>query len=131
MCWTGDSRRSDDLARLRREVVAYLRLHGGPREDYAAAELIAGELLSNAGRYSPGPVSVEIGWAQACARISVRDSGRGFAWEPVLPREDSESGRGLFIVSQLGSEVVVECDRTGCCVSATLPVRRSDAKQSL
>jgi anti-sigma regulatory factor (Ser/Thr protein kinase) len=110
---------------LRRELVAYLRTFGRTDADYEAAELILGELLSNAGRYTPGPVCVEIDWTGEHARAIVHDGGRGFSWIPALPRDAAERGRGLYIVSTLALDVHVETAAHGCRVAVTLPVARS------
>jgi anti-sigma regulatory factor (Ser/Thr protein kinase) len=104
--------------------VAYLRAFGCPDADYGAAELILGELLSNAGRYTPGPVCVVIDWNEVLPRAIVHDGGRGFSWIPSLPRDAAERGRGLFIVSALAIDVHVESSDDGCRVAVTLPIRR-------
>ncbi len=123
-----DAREGADAARLRRELVAYLRRFGRTEGDFGAAELILGELLSNAGRYTPGPVCVAIDWNDEFARAIVCDAGRGFAWTPELPRTNAESGRGLYIVSALAFDIEVESDGAGCRVTATLPVARAGDK---
>jgi anti-sigma regulatory factor (Ser/Thr protein kinase) len=123
MCWSLDAGRVDKAASLRREIVGQLHRHGCPADDYGAAELILGELLSNASRYTPGEICVELDWTPS-ARVTVHDAGRGFAWLPKLPSDPhSESGRGLYIVSKLASNIEVDSDTNGCRVTATLPVR--------
>jgi anti-sigma regulatory factor (Ser/Thr protein kinase) len=104
--------------------MTHLRQFGRADGDFDAAELVLGELLSNAGRYTPGPVCVSIDWADEFARASVCDCGTGFAWSPTLPPGFSERGRGLFIISAFARDIRVETDERGCCVSALLPIRR-------
>jgi anti-sigma regulatory factor (Ser/Thr protein kinase) len=127
MCWSVDAGRVEDAARLRRDILEQLRRCGRPADDYGAAELILGELLSNASRYTPGAVCVELDWPHGQARVTVHDAGRGFTWLPALPSDpQSESGRGVYIVSKLALDVAVDADANGCRVAATLPVRGMD-----
>lgn len=90
--------------------------------DLIAAETIYGELISNVVRHGRGPVRITVVWTGGYAVISVRDSGPGFDKPFVLPDAMSESGRGLFIVRELGRDVRVECDAAGCTVRVVLPV---------
>jgi anti-sigma regulatory factor (Ser/Thr protein kinase) len=43
---------------LRRELMAYVRRHGDPGSDFAGAEVIVAELVSNASEHAPGPAWV-------------------------------------------------------------------------
>ena len=131
MCWSVDAGHGSEAARLRRELVAYLRRFGRAEADFCAAELILGELLSNAGRYTPGPVCVAIDWNDVFPRVTVCDGGRGFSWTPALPLTHAERGRGLYIVSALARDVEVEFDDAGCRVSAVLPVARAGVQPEL
>src|ERR1700678_2503095 len=98
MCWRRDITRAQECSDLRREVVAYLREHGSGDGDYAATELILGELLSNVVRYTPGHVCIEVGWQERHAQLTLHDAGRGFDWTPQLPVDPhSEGGRGSYI----------------------------------
>jgi len=124
MCWWVDAGHGVHAGRLRRELIDYLRRFGRDDGDYDGAELILGELLSNAGRYTPGPVCVVVDWSDVHARVIVHDGGRGFSWVPALPRDVAERGRGLYIVSLLAIDVHVETSTHGCRVAVTLPVAR-------
>ncbi len=86
----------------RRTFTMALREHGATSEDIAVAEIVFGELVSNAVRYAPGPVDVIADWSGPDPVLHVLDSGTGFRHISMVPPDLlSESGRGLFIVSAL------------------------------
>ncbi len=81
-------------------------LEGSP--SYADAELIAGELISNAIRHAPagrdgGEFTVTIRTAPGWARIEVSDPGTG-QWHPLGTDDEAEYGRGLAIVGALADK---------------------------
>ena len=126
MCWRRDITRAQECSDLRREVVAYLRKHGSPGDDYEATELILGELLSNVARYTPGHVCIEAGWHEHHAQLTVHDAGRGFDWTPVLPVNiESEGGRGSYIVAALALAVDVYSDNKGSRITVMVPIAGS------
>jgi anti-sigma regulatory factor (Ser/Thr protein kinase) len=118
--WTFEA----DDARLahhrRREFIRHLRAHASG--DFAAAELIYGELVSNVVRHANGPISIELEWELTFAVLRVRDFGKGFSHDFHLPHSASESGRGLFIVHRLARKLEIKARPTGSEVRATLPV---------
>ncbi|MGZ3509839.1 MAG: ATP-binding protein [Vulcanimicrobiaceae bacterium] len=119
--------RSDDEAtahRIKQEFVTALIEFGGDEQDYFESELIFGELLGNVVRHAPGRAFVTLEFTGNIAVLCVHDEGSGFRPAAVLPSADSESGRGLYIVSQLSQAVVVNTDPEGTSVCATLPVTR-------
>jgi anti-sigma regulatory factor (Ser/Thr protein kinase) len=75
-------------------------------EDVFTAELIFGELLSNAVRYAPGRVDVVLDWTgTSTAILHFLDRGPGFVLMPRLPSDLlSERGRGLFLVWSLSED---------------------------
>ena len=127
---------------LRRELVAYLSLHGESGSDFDAAELLVAESVGNAVRHSAGPVWVSLTWRGTHPTMSVYDLGMGFDQVPdrepaeraeesgpgldsVDPEALAESGRGLFIMRELAPWLESR-ERTGegLVVSMTLPVSR-------
>jgi len=96
----------------------------------AAAELIVGELLSNAARHADGHVCLEISAVDGFVTLSVHDTPPLFAMEIRRPIDEmSESGRGLFIVSKLAERIdVTPITGVGKCVSVrlSLPVTAND-----
>jgi len=96
--------RSDDgraLHAIRTALSALLREIGTPDSEVFAAELVIGELLTNAYRYAPGDVFVSLDCDMANASLTVRDRGVGLRLPASLPDMQSERGRGLFIVQSL------------------------------
>ncbi|MDB5095215.1 MAG: putative sensor protein [Candidatus Eremiobacteraeota bacterium] len=74
----------------------------GSRIDIPAAQLVFGELVGNAVRYASGLVDVEVSWEDPTAPVLVvRDDGPGFSTPGELPSAESETGRGLYLVSRL------------------------------
>ena len=86
--------------------------------------VIFAELIGNAVRHAPGPLSVSLEVRDGAPVLHVIDRGPGFAFEPSLPSDIwSESGRGLFLISQLAQRVEVErLPGLGSHVIVTLPI---------
>ncbi|MGB8520356.1 MAG: SpoIIE family protein phosphatase [Candidatus Tumulicola sp.] len=102
-----------------------LRTHCSPSDaDMSACGTILAELIGNAVRHAPGPLSVSLEFRKREAILHVIDQGRGFNLEPALPENLwAESGRGLFLVSKLARRVEVErVPGSGSHVVVTLPV---------
>jgi serine phosphatase RsbU (regulator of sigma subunit)/anti-sigma regulatory factor (Ser/Thr protein kinase) len=89
--------------------------------------VIFAELIGNAVRHAPGPLSVSLELRDGSPVLHVIDSGPGFAFVPSLPANVwSESGRGLFLISQLARRVDVErLPGLGSHVIVTLPLSSS------
>lgn len=98
-----DARAASDA---RAQFVAFLRSRDAEQHCIDAAELVFGELLSNVVCHAPGPVEISVDWLDEAIVLHVIDSGSPIAagdWR--LPGDAfSERGRGLFMVSQLGTE---------------------------
>jgi anti-sigma regulatory factor (Ser/Thr protein kinase) len=123
MCWRRDITRGRECSDLRGQVMTYLRKHGSHDDDYGAAELVLGELLSNVVRYTPGHVCIEVGWSDHHAQLTVHDAGRGFDWAPQLPVDpESEAGRGSYIVAALALAIDVYFDTKGSRITVMVPV---------
>lgn len=91
------------VAEVRRYVCRILEDHGLTEESVTGCELIADELATNALTYTGSFYSVVVEQSEASVRIGVRDDSRTL---PVLRESttDSESGRGLRIVSETSSQ---------------------------
>lgn len=97
-----------------------------PDEDeLATCGLIFAELIGNAVRHAPGPLSISLEFRDDRAVLHVIDKGPGFTYHPALPENLwAEGGRGLFLVSSLARDVQVErLAGLGSHVIVTLPVR--------
>jgi anti-sigma regulatory factor (Ser/Thr protein kinase) len=98
----------------RRAFLAALMDHGAASEDVGLAEIVFGELVSNAVRYAPGPIEVIVDWSGPDPVLHVLDSGPGFHHIAIAPPDPlSESGRGLFIVSSLTHDFRVSTEPAG------------------
>lgn len=125
LTWRFEAEQAKHAHRRRREFIAHLRKHASRESDFAAAELIYGELVANVMRHANGRISIVLEWQSLYALLRVRDSGNGFQHNFGLPHTYSETGRGLFIVRCLAHKVDIECDPAGCEVSALLPVKKA------
>ena len=100
-----DARSAEDA---RAGFIAFLRTRGVPDANYAAAELVFGELIGNVVRHAPGPITVEVDWNATDPVLHVIDRGRAYDVRTNLPDDVmSESGRGLFLISVLGEDFSV------------------------
>lgn len=111
---------------MRHEFFAKLRDLAEPdEENLANCGVIFAELVGNAVRYAPGPLSLSLEVTSESATLHVIDKGPGFDYHPSLPADVwSEGGRGLYLVSMLARRVEVErLPGLGSHVAATLPVR--------
>lgn len=113
---------------MRSHFLRFLQTFAASSSDFAAAELIFGELIANVVRYAPGRVAIRVEWQDVYPVLSVQDQGKGFIPTFSLPDDPlAEFGRGLFLVSTLGRGVEVDSHRgRGTTVSVKLPVFRND-----
>jgi anti-sigma regulatory factor (Ser/Thr protein kinase) len=99
---------SAGVQRLRREFRDALQARGANVERVEYAELVLGELVGNVARHAPGPLEVILDFSNRRPVLHVIDEGPGFERAPMLPLDlMSESGRGLYIVSQATMEFSV------------------------
>ncbi len=107
MRWQFDPRDWRRAYDVRETIVEALELHGRG-VDIPAAELVFGELIGNAVRHAPGSIDVELTIDDPAQPVlHVIDDGPGYASETRLPADDSESGRGLYLVARLTREFTV------------------------
>lgn len=100
-----DARSAEDA---RAGFIAFLKTRGVPDANYAAAELVFGELIGNVVRHAPGPITIELDWEKDDPVLHVIDRGQAFDARAALPEDVmSESGRGLFLVSVLTDDFAV------------------------
>jgi len=108
MCWTLDAGDVHAARSARKAAAAALRAYTDSEEALSAAELVVGELLSNAARHAKGHVCLELSRADGRAQISVHDTTPAFALDVRRPLDEyAESGRGLYIISELARRVSV------------------------
>jgi serine phosphatase RsbU (regulator of sigma subunit)/anti-sigma regulatory factor (Ser/Thr protein kinase) len=101
-----------------------LRWSEADDEELAVCGLIFAELIGNAVRHAPGPLSASLERRGDSLVLHVIDEGPGFDFEPSLPRNLwAESGRGLYLIHELARGVTVErLPGRGSHVAVTLPV---------
>jgi len=104
--WTFDTADAATAQGARSVFATALAQAGMLDDDVFTAEIIFGELLSNAVRYAPGGVEVVLDWARgSTAILHFMDRGPGFVVVPRLPTDLlSERGRGLFLVWSLSED---------------------------
>ncbi len=106
--WTFASLDAEGLSRVRREFRALLIGYGLSELHLETAELVLGELAGNVVRHAAGSVEFVLDNTGGDLVLHVIDEGPGFERAPMLPIDVmSESGRGLFIVSELTREFSV------------------------
>jgi serine phosphatase RsbU (regulator of sigma subunit)/anti-sigma regulatory factor (Ser/Thr protein kinase) len=129
--WFVDASDPAAVRRLRRAVLWHLGERSTPPSDLDAAEIILGELLSNAVRHAPGPIEVTLDYGGHEPTLRVADRGGAFKLEGnALPCDFDESGRGLFIIRAMARDVSLEQTPNGKCVCAVLPVSVGPAAPS-
>ena len=114
---------------MRAHFLRFLYTFAASTSDFAAAELIFGELIANVVRYAPGRVAIRVEWQDVSPVLSVQDQGKGFTPTFCLPEDPlAECGRGLFLVSTLGRGVEIDSrGGSGTTVSVKLPVFKNDS----
>ncbi|MBD5633038.1 MAG: ATP-binding protein [Candidatus Eremiobacteraeota bacterium] len=108
MCWSLDANDVRAARAARKAATAALGALTSSTETLGDAELVIGELLSNAARHADGNVCLELSLDDGHAQVSVHDTSATFALDMKRPPSDySESGRGLFIISEIARKVSV------------------------
>jgi anti-sigma regulatory factor (Ser/Thr protein kinase) len=111
-------------ALLRREAfVRALRRRAGASSDLFGAELIYGELLTNALRHGRGPVDVRLQYDGGRALLTVIDmSTERLTFSEPHGDPLSENGRGLFLARVLSRGFEVDYGNLGKRIQVVLPV---------
>jgi anti-sigma regulatory factor (Ser/Thr protein kinase) len=125
--WSFDALDAWAAKGTRSAFVRALREFGSPDSDFASAELIFGELVSNVVRHAPGRIELRLDWAGEAPLLHVIDTGAPFTSQGALPDDPfSEGGRGLFLIAALGTSLHVEAlAGGGNHVRVGLPIRRA------
>ena len=123
--WRFEASDSRSAYTLRNEYFESLfRLCGATEEELSTCGVIFAELIGNAVRHAPGPLSVSLEERGSDVILHVIDKGPGFVYDPHLPLSLwAENGRGLFLISALAINVKVERLRSrGSHIAVTLPI---------
>jgi PAS domain S-box-containing protein len=106
--WSFDANDSRAAQTAREDFVVRLRAAGIGIERCEAAEIVFGEIVGNAARYTPGWLDVKLLRTPGFA-LAALDRGSGFAWNGAPPVNAlAESGRGLFLIETLSRDVCIE-----------------------
>jgi anti-sigma regulatory factor (Ser/Thr protein kinase) len=124
--WSFDAENARAAQDARAEFVQYLRSQLNDGFSISAAELVFGELVGNVVRHAPGAIDIDLDWSNERPVLHVIDRGPAFEADGALPTDLlSESGRGLYIVRRLASNLQVEhVPGYGNHVMVELPLRR-------
>ena len=107
--WSFDVSDYEAASDLRHRVMNALRADERLSGDYAAVELILGELLGNVARHTPGAIVVDFQISAGNAFLTVSDEGPGIGDVSSCLPEDvlSENGRGMFLIGALARGLTV------------------------
>jgi serine phosphatase RsbU (regulator of sigma subunit)/anti-sigma regulatory factor (Ser/Thr protein kinase) len=104
--WTFDANDPYAARDARREIVAVLRDWGATDSDTGLTELVFSELLGNVVRHCSETAEFALDVSGDAPILHVLDRGPGFTYNARLPKDImSDSGRGLFIVRSLISDL--------------------------
>lgn len=108
-----------------------LSLSDADESQLATCGLIFAELIGNAVRHASGSLSVSLEDCDGAIILHFIDKGPGFAYEPSLPANIwSETGRGLFLISQLARNVSVDqIPALGSHIAVVLPIDSDRAQR--
>ena len=107
--WSFDANDARAAQAARVEFVARLAAEGVGAEQRLAYEIVFGEIVGNAARYTPGPLDLALRRDGAKLVLAALDRGPGFGWAAALPANAwAESGRGLFLIDTLSHGVHIE-----------------------
>ena len=143
--WSLEPGDTASVPELRHRIIRCLHRLAEPGSDLTDAEIVVGELLSNAMAHTTGPTWVSLRWDGVHPMLSVADVGPGFLRAPMhdggglpapgddrtlraaLPRDPlADGGRGLYLITTLAHDVAVAPRATGGSVmSVTLDLRRA------
>jgi len=118
--WRFDARDERSSRRIKRALLWHLRSDRRDPEKISAAEVVAGELISNVARHTPGQIELTLEMQNGTATLQVYDHGAPFELTEKPPDLFADSGRGLIIVRALARNVTVQRSNGGNCVRAVL-----------
>ncbi|MFK4148400.1 ATP-binding protein [Streptomyces sp. NPDC004065] len=113
-----------EARRLAANFLTRIRTEEGlpaPERVVGLTQLVVSELVTNARKYAPGPILMELGIVGGAVRIGVWDSS------PVLPAPRAADPQrvgqhGLEIVRAVADELVVRREGAGKRVTARIPM---------
>lgn len=119
--WSFDARDEVEATRVKRALLWELAGFEAGTWDLGTIEIIYGELASNVARHTPGPATVVLERRGDELVLRVQDRGAPFTPSDAMPDLLAESGRGLFLIRALASDLRVEALDDGNRVTVVLP----------
>lgn len=117
---------------IKRDLLASIVETAHPDEtELHACELIVAELIANAVRHAPGPLSLSLSSDKNGVFLHFIDEGPGFDFRATLPDDVwSENGRGLFLIAALAAAVTVtRLPGFGSYICVKLPLRANNGPE--
>jgi PAS domain S-box-containing protein len=112
--WKFDGSRCEESRIVRDEITILLRPCGASDAEICLFEMIFSELVGNVVRHASNEVEVLLDILTSVPVLHVIDQGPGFVFNVHLPMNPlSESGRGLYIISQVARDFTVESSKNG------------------
>jgi anti-sigma regulatory factor (Ser/Thr protein kinase) len=106
--WSFPADSAQHAEHVRGELGQLLRARGATETDLAITGLIWSELVGNVYRHAGGAADVVLDRSGPAPVLHVLDRGAGFTFVSRLPSNElAESGRGLFVVSQIARDLSV------------------------
>jgi serine phosphatase RsbU (regulator of sigma subunit)/anti-sigma regulatory factor (Ser/Thr protein kinase) len=117
-----------------RQVCAFLQARGLSKAEVDVWELVLAEAANNTVKHTAGealalPIQFEVCWGSQSIEIRIADHSPGFDWpeEVSLPEDDSEHGRGLFIIQSMVDEAQYLRGAQGNCLVLRRSLRGSES----
>lgn len=112
--WTLRAGDAEGAVAARHDFTQGLRDAGIPAARIPNAEVVFGELVSNAIRHAGGRIEVRLEWNGRRPVLHVLDDGPGYTARDIAsPSELTEAGRGLFLVATLAEDFNVSRRQSG------------------
>jgi serine phosphatase RsbU (regulator of sigma subunit) len=122
--WEVDARDPSSAQRVKRAILWQLAGLADTTPEFAAVELIYGELLANVVRHTPGLATVTLEWQDHMPVLHVDDYGPPFELRITAPTDGmAESGRGFWLLSNYAPKLFVQRIGDANRVSVTLPAQ--------
>lgn len=124
--WQLDARDPAAARRVKRAILWKLAGISAGELEYAAVELVYGELLANAAMHTPGPATVTLEQRGGRALLTFEDHGPPFTpYSNGVPDVLSESGRGYWLMAQFAETMTIERVGERNRVTVVVPVSTS------
>jgi anti-sigma regulatory factor (Ser/Thr protein kinase) len=130
--WQFDARDAVAAQRVKRAILWELAAHADRSPEFAAIEIIYGELLSNLVRHTPGPATITLEWHDELPVLHVDDHGPAFQFPSNAPTDSlAESGRGFRLINSCSSKFAVQRIGEKNRVTVALPLSAAESGRRL